>query len=60
VSSVPVDLVDIMSTLRELIGRRSPPQVHGRSLVPRLTGQAAESPRTYSFSERIVPNQIST
>ena len=46
-----VEIVDLVPTLMELSGLPNPPDLHGRSLVPLLTGQPGATGREEVFSE---------
>jgi arylsulfatase A-like enzyme len=43
--------VDLLPTLLDLLGVAAPPNLHGRSLVPLLRGEAGASGRDVVFSE---------
>lgn len=57
VSTLAVDLTDLMPTLLEIVGQPVPSHAQGQSLVPYLTGKSSPATaRTYCFSERVAVN----
>ena len=56
ISDMPVQLIDIMPTILDLVGIRSPVAVDGESLVPLLHGEPAGGQSSLAFAElRSIP-----
>lgn len=49
----PVGLIDVLPTVLELLGVSSPRDIQGRSLVPKLRGEAL--PSRFLYAERTLP-----
>lgn len=61
VSSLAVDLTDLMPTLLEIVGQPVPSHAQGQSLVPYLTGKSSPAAAgTYCFCERVAVNAAHT